>query len=139
MVSSAKTGYGTLFGIGDGATPEVFTNLAEVLDVTPPNEQTDKVEVTHMQSPDQTKEFIPGMTDPGQCSFDINFLPGVDDDAAIQLLRHPSGVQNFQITFPNGATWTFAGFLTDYAPKAPVNDRMRATVTFKVTGSYLAA
>lgn len=135
--SQAKTGFGTLFGVGDGATPEVFTNLAEVLDLNAPNETTDKIETSHMQSPDNSKEFIPGLTDGGETSFDINFLPGVSDDAAIQALRHPTGNQNFRITYPNGAKWVFSGFLAGYAPKAPVNDRMRATVTFKISGSYV--
>jgi hypothetical protein len=36
--------------------------------------------------------------------------------------------------FPDGTTWTFDGFLTDYSPKDPMLDKMTATATVKVTG-----
>lgn len=137
--ATAAIGFGTTFSLGDGADPEVFTALAEVLDVTPPSDAVDIIEVTHMTSPDRTKEFIAGLTDPGECSFDINFLPGAGDDTALQAKRQTATVSNYRITFPNAATWTFAGILTGYSPTAPVNDRMTASVTFKLTSSYTAA
>lgn len=138
-VSTATIGYGTTFAIGDGADPEVFTALAEVMDITPPSDSVDVVEVTHLTSPDNTKEFIAGLSDPGECSFDIHFVPGAGDDAAIQAIRNTGSKKNYRITWPNAATWTFAGILTGYAPTAPVNDRMTATVTIKVTSSYTVA
>ena len=92
-----------------------------------------------MTSPDRTKEFIAGLNDPGETSFDINFLPGTGDDTVLQGKRNTATVTNYQITFPNAATWTFAAILTGYVPGVPVNDRMTATVTFKLTSSYTAA
>lgn len=136
--STAVIGYGTTFAFGDGATPEVFTELAEVTDITPPSDSVDIIETTHMGSPNRTKEFTAGLNDPGECSFDIHFLPGVGDDELIQAKRNTGAKANYQITYPNGTTWTFAGILTGYAPTVPVNDRMTATVTFKVTSSYVA-
>jgi len=139
--SEALIGYGCLFAIGDGATPEVFTDLAEVIDITPPSDSLDIIEVTHMTSPNRIKEFIPGLSDPGECSFTINFLPGEDDDDAIQALRGAVSPSNFRITFPAvgsaaRVTWTFAGFLVGYEPTVPTNDRMTAAVRIKVTGPY---
>jgi hypothetical protein len=138
-VATAIIGYGTLFSFGNGATPEVFTALAEVVDVTPPSDTVDIIETTHMTSPNRTKEFIAGLNDPGECSFDIHFIPGAGDDAVIQTRRNLGTKNNYRITWSNGVTWTFAGILTGYTPSAPVNDRMTATVTFKVTSSYVAA
>jgi hypothetical protein len=137
-VANATIGYGTTFAFGDGAVPEVFTALAEVTDITPPSDSVDIIETTHMSSPNRTKEFVAGLNDPGECSFDIHFLPGVGDDALIQAKRNVGTKANYQIEYPSGATWTFAGILTGYAPTVPVNDRMTATVTFKVTSSYVA-
>ncbi|WP_439150832.1 phage tail tube protein [Sulfitobacter sp.] len=138
-VANAIIGYGTTFAFGDGADPEVFTVLAEVTDITAPSDSVDIIEATHMSSPDRTKEFVAGLNDPGECSFDIHFIPGAGDDTVIQALRNAGTKNNYQITWPNGRTWTFAAILTGYAPTAPVNDRMTATVTFKVTSSYVDA
>lgn len=137
--ANAVIGYGTTFAFGDGADPEVFTALAEVTDITPPSDSIDIIETTHMTSPNRTKEFIAGLSDPGECSFDIHFIPGTGDDTVIQGRRNTGTVNNYQITWPGSGTWTFAAILTGYAPTAPVNDRMTATVTFKVTSSYVVA
>lgn len=143
--SEAQLGYGAIFAIGDGATPtEGFDALAEVIDITPPSDNWDIFEKTHMSSPNRTKEFGVGLNDPGECSLTVNFLPGEADDDAIQALRGLTTPTNFRITFPAIAgnpavTWTFAGYLSGYEPQVPINDRMTATVRIKVTGSYVAA
>lgn len=140
--SEAQIGYGATFAIGNGATPtEAFTALAEVIDITPPSDNIDVIEITHLSSPNRTKEFITGLNDPGECALTVNFLPGEADDDAIQALRGLTSPKNFQITFPaisgNPAVkWTFAGYLTGYEPTVPINDRMTANIRIKVTGSY---
>lgn len=139
--TEAAIGYGSKFAIGDGADPEVFTDVAEVTSITPPSDTIDVIDATHMQSPNKTREFVEGLIDPGECSFDINFVPGGDADTAIQALKG-TGVHNFRITFAPGdtgaVTWDFAGILTGYEPDVPVDDKMTASVTVKVTSSYTA-
>lgn len=130
--------------IGYGSQFEVSTDngvswdpLAEVFDITPPSDTIDIVEATHMQSPNATKEFILGLNDPGECSFEMNFIPGSDADDAVQAIKAARARIKCRITFPNDVTWTFDGILTGYEPAVPTEDRMTATVTFKVTGSYV--
>ena len=138
MESDAEIGFGTIFGIGDGAATEAFDPIAELIDIAPPSDAVDVIEKTHMASPNKTKEFMPGLTDPGECSFGIHFLPGVGDDAAIQAVRTAKKIGSYRITYPNGATWTFKGFLTSYEPAVPLDDRMTAAVTFKLSSSYIS-
>ena len=136
MATNADIGHGSSFAIGDGATPtEAFVAVAEVTSITPPSDSVDVIDVTHMASPSNTREFIQGLTDPGEVSIDINFTPGSGSDTAIQAKRG-AGTGNYQITFPGGTVWTFAAFLTGYEPAVPVDDKMTATVTFKVTSTY---
>jgi hypothetical protein len=137
--TEATIGYGSIFGIGDAASPEVFTALAEVSNITPPSDTVDTIDATHMASPNRTREFIQGLIDPGECSFDLNFIPGNSADDAIQAWKAAGGRKNCRITFPNSVTWTFAALLTGYEPAVPVDDKMTATVTLKVTGSYVTA
>ena len=138
-MSAAAMGAGAAFGIGDGASSEVFSDIAEVLSISPPSQSVDIIDVTHLKSTDRVREFIAGMIDPGEVSIEMNFVPGSAADTAIQALEGLSTTTNFRVTFPDGTsgsvTWIFAGFLSGYEPAIPSGEKMTANVTFKVTGT----
>jgi hypothetical protein len=138
-MSDAAIGYGSKFELGNGADPEVLTEIAEVFDITPPNESTDTIDVTHMQSPDAMREFIMGLTDPGEISFELNFVPGSTSETAILAARASRQKRGGVITIPNGWTWSFDMLVTGYEPAVPNEDKMTATVTGKVTGGVVRA
>ena len=137
--SVAMLGYGSVFQIQTENSPDVFVDMAEVSSITPPSATLDQVDVTHMTSPGRNREFISGLNDPGEVSFDMNFVPGsTSDDRLFELLNIPIGLTRqrlCRISFPNGVTRTFSAELTGYEPTVPVDDKMSATVTFKVSGS----
>lgn len=135
-MSNAAIGHGSAFAIStDGGS--TWTTIAELTSITPPAATVDTIDVTHMSSPNATREFIAGLNDPGEASLELNFLPGSNGDA---LLRSVLGTQvKCKNTWPNGVTWTFDGILTTYAPTAPLDDKMTASATFKVTGSVVAS
>ncbi len=136
--SLALLGYGSEFQIQAENSPDTFVALAEVISITPPSSTLDQIDVTHMTSPNRRREFISGLIDGGECSFDMNFVPGsTSDDRLFELLTLPVGTSRrraCRISFPNGVTWSFNAELTGYEPTVPVDDKMTATVTFKVTG-----
>jgi predicted secreted protein len=138
METEASIGYGSFFHVSqdNGAT---WIEIAEVFDITPPSDTVDVVDATHMQSPDRTREFITGLSDPGEASFEMNFVPGSASDAKIREIRSAGSRVKCRITFPNAVAWTFSGLVTGYEPAVPTDDKMTATVTFKVTGSYVSA
>ncbi|MDX0251150.1 histidine kinase [Sinorhizobium meliloti] len=135
--TQASIGYGSFFHVSqdNGAT---WIELAEVYDITPPSDTVDVVDATHMQSPNRTREFISGLSDPGEASFEMNFVPGSASDAKIREIRVSGERVKCRITFPNAVAWTFSGLVTGYEPAVPTDDKMTATVTFKVTGSYVS-
>jgi hypothetical protein len=137
--SQALLGYGSVFQIQTENSPDNFVDLAEVISITPPSSTLDQIDVTHMTSPNRNREFISGLNDPGECSFDMNFVPGsTSDDRLFELLNLPTGTlrrRACRISYPNGVTWSFSAELVGYEPTVPVDDKMTATVTFKVTGA----
>lgn len=137
MATAASIGYGSRFEIESSDSPGVWTALAEVSNITPPSDVIDVIDVTNMDSPNATREFILGLNDPGECSFEMNFVPGSASDATLQAIRNARVRKNCRIQWPNGVYWTFTGLLTGYEPDAPADGAMTATVTFKVTGSYV--
>jgi hypothetical protein len=135
-MSDAAIGYGTLFEVSTNGGAD-WDAIAEVFSITPPSETADIIDVTHMQSPNRTREFLEGLVDPGECSFELNFLPGSAGDAKIRSLRG-AGVVKCRITWPNAVVWAFDGIRQGYEPSAPNDDKMTASVTFKVTGSTVS-
>lgn len=132
--TGAKLGYGSKFSISQDAG-STFTDLGEVSNITPPSSTIATVDATHMASPNGDKEFIIGLNDPGDASFDMNFIPGSASDVLIRAVKAARVSVVCKVTYPNGATWTFTGLLTSYAPAVPNEDKMTATVSFKVSGS----
>lgn len=137
-MSNASIGYGTFFHISQDAGSS-WIEIAEVYDITPPSSTVDQIDVTHMQSPNRQREFIAGLSDPGSASFEMNFVPGSASDLKIQEIRGTGEQVLCRITFPNSVTWRFTGQVESYEPAVPTEDKMTASVSFKVSGSTVAA
>lgn len=138
MTTSARIGYGTLFQTGDGNSPEAWTTLGEVSNITPPNMQRDSIDASHGQSPDGWREFIAGLKDGGELSLEMNFVPGGAGAAALMAelnLSAAAAVKNRRILFPDGSYFEAQAFLTGFEPDAPIDDKMAATATFKISGA----
>lgn len=139
-VTSAFSSFGTLLQMGDGATPEAFTTIAEVGDIAGPALSSDTAEATNHSSTDGMEEVVPTILRTGQVTFPINFVPtAVTQGYTAGLLYHwkQRTKKNWKLIFPDGSstTWQFAAFIVGFAPKAPVNGILSADITLKVTGS----
>lgn len=128
-----QIGYGSRVRIGVGETP-TWTELAFVGDIEMPDEQIDEIEVTHMLSPGRRKQFISGLTDGGEVSIPMNYIPGSASDVLLLGLKASGETVQVEITLTaTGTPETYAGFLKGYARTAPVNDKMMATATFRLS------
>lgn len=134
--SQAMIGYSTWFHISQdgGAT---WFDLAEVFDISPPSSTVDQVDVTHYQSPGRQREFISGLSDPGSASMEMNFIPGSPSDLKIQEIRGTGEQVLCRVTFPNAVTWTFTGQIESYEPAIPNEDKMTASLSWKVSGATM--
>jgi len=131
--TEAAIGYGSVFEMADEATPSTFVAMGEVYAIDPGSDETDEVEATHMQSPDRTREYIPGLVTPGEMSIEMNYIPGSAADLA---LLGASGKRNVgRITLPNGVRKSFPITLRSYQTGIPLDDRMTATATFRKAGA----
>lgn len=132
MTTAAMIGLGITLEMQDLITPNDWFFIAEVFNLNPPSQVDDVVEATHYGSPNRRREYIPGLVESGEVSFDMNYVPGSDSDV---LINAAQGVEKrLRITFPNGVTQVFNGVRQGYEKNAPIDDRMTATVTFRVTG-----
>lgn len=135
--TAADIGYDTRYAIEDAPGSGVFVELAEVYSVTPPEISVDQVDATHFKSPGRSREYIPALSDNGTAQAEMNFVPNSATDSRLEALKASGTVLAMRITYPNGVTVTFDGFVVSYAKNIPVDDRMTATVGFKVTGNVV--
>lgn len=129
--SNADIGHGAKFGIG--ATP---TYVAEVVSITPPGMTRDTVEVTHLESDAMWKEYIGALTDGGEASITVNYVPATAASDALLTAFSTRSAQPFTILAPSGTVkMIFSGIVTAYEPGDFVSgDKMSATFTTKPTG-----
>lgn len=127
-------GYGTLLKRGDGAEPEVFTAIANATNITAPGLARNTIDVSAHDSPNKYMEFVGGMIDPGEVSIDVNYDPTSHDMLVADL--EDEDPRNYQLVFPDtaGTTWSFAAVLTGFEATAPYDDKLTATLTYKVSG-----
>ncbi|MEU0309784.1 phage tail tube protein [Streptomyces cyaneofuscatus] len=125
--------FGTQLQRGDGAGPEVFTAIANVTDITPPGIERETIDVTTHGSPDQWREHIGGLKDGGEVSIDINYDPRVHD-SLIADLDDPNP-RNYKVVWPGTlGDWAFKAILKGFEPEAPHDDKLAASLTYKVSG-----
>ncbi|MZR14225.1 phage tail protein [Maritimibacter sp. DP07] len=135
-----QIGYGASISCSDTdlASPDA-NSIGEVVNITPPSPTRDIIDVTHMGSPNTAREFIVGLIDYGECQFEINWNPQNATDSLLQGIGVEDLPRDYKLTFAltggGTATCTFRGYLTGYERSAPVDDKMAATVTLKVTGA----
>jgi hypothetical protein len=127
--TAAVIGYGTSFSIYGGST---YTAVAEVTNITWPGYTRDAVDATNMASPNEFREFIPGLMDAGEVTIEMNYIPSASDVIIAALTAATAG--QFKIAAASGVNIVFNAIVTAYSPQAPLEDKMSASATFKITG-----
>ncbi|MFI7014152.1 phage tail tube protein [Streptomyces sp. NPDC050164] len=125
--------FGTKLQRGDGAGPEVFEDLANVTNITPPGIERETYDVTAHDSPDAWREFIGGLKDGGEVEIELNYDPRIHDELIADFADKDP--RNYKIMFPGTlGSWAFAAIMSGFESEAPHDDKLSATVTFKVSG-----
>lgn len=141
MAAIGAIGYGVTLHVNDpaGAAPTVADQLvAGVTNVTPPSPSRDIIDVTHAASPDMAREFIVGLIDYGEASFELNWVPNDTTDSLLSGISLETEPRIWKMTFgqiTGSPSVTFDGYLTAYDRSAPMDDKMTASVTIKVSGA----
>lgn len=141
MASNAWWVLGSSFKIGDGATPEAFTAVAEVMDIDGPSMTRDSIEVTNQStSSDGWREFIAGFRDGDTVTITANWLPTDtthDGNTGLWEQFNDDDNHNYQIVLPTaiGLTIAFAGHLVDFPPTLPLEEQAQIEFGVKVSGA----
>ena len=136
--SSAFWAYGSVIQLGDGATPEVFTAIAEVIDISPPSMSRDDIDVSNQDSTSGWREFIPGWRDGGEMSFNCNWLPTNathDENTGLLSTFTDDDRHNWKLILPDTVkTLSFAGFVTGFEGDLSLEEQADLSITIKISG-----
>lgn len=132
-----RDAFGSQLKIGDGGGPEVFTTVVHVQDISGPELTADSRDVTSHDSAGAFKEYVTGLLDSGEVTFDVFWDPDTATHVALRADLLSRVRRNFKLLWGSAPleTWDFAGQITRFAPSAPVDGMLAASITIKVTGA----
>jgi predicted secreted protein len=136
MASSAFSGVGTTFSRADTITTSdpLFTAIAEINSIDGPNKTRETIDVTSLDSEDGYREFITSFRDAGEISLEMNFT-----EAGFIVMNtdfESEDAREYRITLPNteATILEFDAYVTSLGMAVPLDDKVTAPVTLKITG-----
>jgi hypothetical protein len=138
-MTQAISSHGTLLQIGDGGSPETFTTIAEVGDISGPSFSVDVEEVTSHDSAGW-REYVPTLVDAEELEFTINLIlghPTHGPSSGLYQKLTARARNNYRLVFPTtpAQTCTFPATVVGFELEAPVAGVLRANVTLRVVGA----
>jgi len=132
------TGYkgkGVTLGYAVG-TATSYTTIAQIRDVRGPNIDVTDINISNADSPGDWMEYLPGMKDGGEITFDVVYKPATG--TTIHGLVAQTG-NTWQVTLPDngtatGSTIRCGGYLKSLGNDVPYNDAITNSATIKVSG-----
>ena len=140
MATNAVLGQGTLLQRGDGASPENFTTVAEMLSIDGPNLASDPVDVSHQQGVNRYRDFIQGLRQAGEVNFECNYIPSnATQNASTGVIAdfQNATTRNWRMRFPvtPAVDYVFSAFVRSISVQAPVDSQLKLNVTLQLSGA----
>ena len=139
MPSEVFMSDGTLLKVSNGASPEVYSTIPGVMNITPPSRVRKSTEVYVM---DQTAPVVKtGAYEAQEVSFTLAYDPGDASHVALQTSQSAKTSKNYKISLPTSPTYTqtFSAQVASFEfgeLSAEGTDPIQATVTLKLAADY---
>lgn len=135
MATNAFLTSGSYLQIGNGASPEVFSTISEVVSVGDFGLENPLINVTHLGSTAQ--EYISGLPDGVSFDITVNYYPTDTSHVALMSAATNRTKPNFKFAISSSPikTFSFAALVTAYKLPAAVNAAFQMRFTMKISGS----
>jgi hypothetical protein len=127
---------GTQLKVGNGASPEVFTLIPHIRSVEGPPLERDELESTTHDTPENLRDWVPGLLDIGLISFEFQWVPGQALHAQLISDAMTGTERNYQLVYPDAGNWTisFRGFVKSISPAAPFDQLLTRSAQIRIKG-----
>lgn len=134
MATAGQLGFGSTLKVGDGASPEVFTALAEARTIGMNTFEQEFADATSMDSTGGFRERIPTLK--SASTVDVELIGTSANMAALAAMATTNTLKNFQIVIPApiSKTFLFAGYLANWGMEIPVDDLISVSASFQISG-----
>lgn len=119
------------------ATPATYTEVKEITGWNGPDGVAATIDTTHLQS--TWKEFLMGLPDRGNVSFDMNFLATDPGQLACQAAQTARSVKGFKMTYSDSKTLTFDAVVLSFQTSGGGDSKVDASMSLKITGAATLA
>jgi Lambda phage tail tube protein, TTP len=145
-------GYGSQLFVGNGASPETFEAVADVISITPGTLTTAVIEKTHLRSLNAHREKLAGLRDSEAFTVMCNWRPDHESQSrlgggvgsftaggllAINISREE---RNYKIVLSDGSPateWPFRGICTGFTPgEIGPDNKVELTLEFTPVRDY---
>lgn len=135
MATKTKS-YGTTIGYSSNGSS--YTSLSDVIDIKPPNFPAAKIKVSHLESSDQTHEYVRGWIDPAEGTI-TGYFTKAQFNTLLGLLFSGTDDYYWKITAPlisgesTASTLVIRGHLSDVDLQSiNIDDDGKITVDYKI-------
>lgn len=140
----ASIGWGGEVWLSTDATLGNIDELVQVVSFGIPQDEVERVETTHLKSPNRRREYTAGLVDGGEVEVVLNFRPGSDTDQLLEdaLTAGDERAVKFVVPHLGTAAWDYTTtvIITGYdRGTVAAGDKMEATVTMAISGAVTSA
>jgi predicted secreted protein len=134
---SAVAGHGTVVTVTDGTNT---TTAGYITNISGPNESRDSIDVSTMDSTNKWRQFLDGMLDAGEASFDLVYDGASGGNANKLYTLKTTTAMTWQIQFKDngtnaGSKWACSGFMTGLGHGVAYDGAATQTMSLKFTGA----
>lgn len=140
-MATARAAINTLLQVGNGASPESWTTVANVSSISGPGFTSQVEDVTTHSNANPWREKIPTLLDAGELSFEVFFDPSEvthqEEGTGLMSLFLNRQRKRFKIAFPapnQTSYYIFEGYVTNFENAFPVDGVITASCTITLTG-----
>ena len=142
-MSSAVGAQTTTLKHGTTASPTGYVAIAEIISINGPGPNSDRIDVTSLDTVGSYREYVAGFKNPGEVSITANLLAAhlFDTSPSAETLVEMFDSQiehSWQIDFPQtllNVTATFDAYVGTYSITAAVGEKVTLNATLVVTGA----
>lgn len=130
--TGVRIGHGGVVRIGRGATP-TWTTLSGCGDIEFPDQTRGDEDVTSMDSPNETEEFIPSLRTAADWSLTKHYVADDAEDVLLGSLESSKELVVLEIT-PSGSVVPrrWQGYVKTWLPTLPVKGVQMAKIGMKI-------
>ena len=130
-VTVNSTAY-TTYTNGGNVIPKAYLAAPEIRTLNFADAQSPEIDVTTLLS--TSKEYLLGLQDAGEFSFEMNYVPFDAATVEMRLAKADAQVRSVIIDFQDGSTFAFRGFVKAVPFQTDYQTAVSGSATLKITG-----